>query len=80
MNIVMIQETERNTSDLESGEIWEEYTSFYSTSIDPKTREKEETRTESSEKEQEKDGERMNKAKETHTSMHQTTNMQVLQL
>lgn len=38
----MIQETKRNTSDIESGETWDGYTIFYSTSIDPKIRDKEE--------------------------------------
>lgn len=42
MDIILLQETKRNTSDLENGGIWEEYTIFYSTSVDPKVREKEE--------------------------------------
>ena len=34
----MVQDTKRNTSDVENGETWNGYTAFYSTSIDPKTK------------------------------------------
>ena len=38
IDIMMVQETKRNTSDVENGETWNGYTAFYSTSIDPKTK------------------------------------------
>ena len=42
IDVAMLQETNKNLADTESGKTWEGYTIFYSTSIDPQIREEQE--------------------------------------